>query len=1013
MKQIIPCSQSQCTACPLSYVQGRRLGTDVNFQRTEDNQPQVDILVVNEFPNRTESDNNSIVETKGGYEIRNALRDIGYGDNVAYTNLVRCRPIDFTKDGDTREPTPEEKAACSKHVWEDIERLKPRVVILMGQIATRALTTHERWQTKPMVEIVGETWTERGVTFFPIPSPYMWAFKPNPYKYRKQLKTLINLLKQVMVGEDTPMSRKGHTLYCGTLAEVKVALRQIRNVDPLINKDDWGVGLDTEGQGLAKVAPNGLSCIQFGITTDLAYVIPLDHFDSPWDDQDKATVKEWLRDLFTDPTLKIECWIAHEAKFDLNAVLRYFGIKQLAKPTVDPIFLEFLDDENMRATGDDNSDGIGNDSFRSSFNLKTLLLMRCNFRHYNHKILLIRTQPEGFWRTPMNPEVDYPPAEKELQEIFLDYCGMDAYGAKRLAITQRAAMDSRGYTKAYYLALQWGSQVTHACRAMERNGLPIDMKMLEFLMGDRSPITARIDGIPQELYDSPECIEANERLAATGKKTAGMPMLFDEPLQLFDIRKKEHLHTLFVDVCKLEPVETKKQLERSGKKPAIDSAYYAKHDYHPLIQLKQEYTGLDKLRSSYTSSMYRYMTDPKYVDNQFDGFLHTSFSMINTVTGRMASMSPSVHQIPRADNFAKQCIKSLFASEPGYCLIEADYGQAEVRWWAQMADDQDMIDMFWRMHEIEQEYYRNPTKENKKRKKLECDIHRQVAALMFRVALADVTKDQRQAAKSIVFGAIYGQTHMALAQILKISDKEAEGLQQQFLGRFVKAGQWLTWIEEDGFRRGYVEAPNGRRRHVGPLFEIDENGTKRMCRNSPIQAIASDVMAVALYLQQCWIEEKNYEALVKPCDLIHDAALQRVKMDLDLIREVIQAINYNMVDAVVPKMEKEYGFKMKVPMVADFKMGLRWGHAMDWDQGDDIQKVFQAMQSQEARLRAGEPFWHMAIEDERVIAAKKTIEIQEQLPKIKDARDKKKLLNQQRRHDGHVKYLDSFGSFAA
>lgn len=977
--------------------------TDVVYNSAHpDGTPSVDILIVGEFPNQTEEGHGSVIGSKGGYELRRALAMHGLDQSVAYTYLVRCRP--FEKDLSTREPTTEEMAACANHVWEDIRQYKPKVVVLLGQIATRAMTAYSRWHEQGVQAVAGETYKAHGVTFFPIPSPYLWAFDKNTYAHRKRLERLCRVLREVLQNRDTEYSAPGVSWYCGTVAEVKAAIKRIKRLNVKERPWEWGVGLDTEGQNVCRVAANGISCVQMSPSFDLGYVIPIDHHDSPWTPEERKQVIEMLRDLFTDPNLGFDCWVAHEAKFDLNQMLKCLGIKRFAKPTVDPIFLAYLEDENMRATSADDGGVMGAESFISSFNLKTLLMMWCNYRHYDNKILKIRTQNEGFWRLPMRPGL-YSGPDAEIAEKFVNYSGMDAYGALRLAHALRKEMDTRGYTRAYWLALLWGSRVTHLMRSMEQNGVYIDKDMLDFIAGEMSPITARIALIPDEMFESDECQEANRRILGTDKRTAGLNMLFG-PTRVFDIRKKEHLLTLFVDVCGLEPVEDKKKLEKSGKPPAIDRHFYAKHDQHPLIQLMQEYTGLFKLQSSYVKAMQNYLTSVEYPDNLADGRLHASFSNTKTFTGRLASSSPSIHQIPRGDNFAKQCIKSLIAAPVGACIIEGDYAQAEVRWWAQLSGDKDFADMFWRMLEIQETYYKNPTEENRRRKELECDVHRQVAALMNNVNIADVSKAMRQAAKSIVFGCIYGQTAMALAQILKITPEQAEELQQKFIGRFKKAGPWLTWIEEEGKRLGYVEAPNGRRRHVGPLFAIDEGGTRRQCRNSPIQAIASDVMAEAAFLQQQWIEDNNLEPRVKIINLVHDALLQQVDIDLDLIREVIRVTQKHMMDDVGPVIERDYGCKLIVPMVADFKLGLRWGHAEEWDQGESLEAAVQHMKQQDDYLRQGKPFWHLAVMEGAKKAAKEEKKLLEEQAKAQGA-DVLKVTSKLARHQRHLRYLQS------
>lgn len=1003
MRSIVPCSQSHCLGCPLELNQGKRLGTEINYEHSDETgTPNVDVLVVIDVATQSDDRSATIVGSKGGFELRMAIEKAGLDANVAYTTLMRCRPIKM--DASPRDPTPEEVASCVNHLWQDIQQLRPKVVVTVGPIVTRALTKYPRWQKQSIHEIAGETWTNplKGVKFFPIPNPYLWAFDKNPYKQRKRLTKLMSLLGEVVKGRETSMSSLGTTWYCNTLAEVKVALKRLRK-HPF-----WLRGLDTETQNLNRVAENKLSCIQIAPDADMSYVIPLDHFDSPWTPDEREEVYKLLRDFFLDESVGFRCFVAHEAKFDLDKILRNFKIKRLAKPVVDPIFLEYLDDENMRAS-DDEDDNDSGGKFFSPFNLKALLLNNCNFRHYDSEVLDIRKDGK-FWTMPMrvNAHTDN---NQRLAKLFTDYCGMDGYGAVRLCLAQVARLESRGYTRAFNFAEKWGYRTTHLIRAMETNGLHIDREMLTFLQGPQSPIMARVNAIPDEIWETDEAKETNERLLKTDKRTASVPLLFGAKPRMFDISKKEHKVELLVTTCKLDPVETPRQLE-GGKLPAIDKGFYAKHDYHPIVQLFQEHTGLAKLNSSYVNAIDKYLRDPDYPDNLFDGRMHAAFTNTRTLTGRLASQGPSVHQIPRGDNFAKACIKSLIAASPGHCLIEGDYAQAEVRWWAQLAGDMDFAQMFWNMLEIQETYYKNPTKENKIRKELECDVHRQVAALMFGLDIADVSKHQRQAAKNITFGSIYGQSAKALAVVLKISEQEAVDLQNKFIGRFKQAGPWLMWIEEEAKRLGYVEAPNGRRRHLGDLFDFDEGGTRRQARNSPIQAIASDVMAEAAFLQQCWVEDRGYDdtKAVRLVNLIHDALLQEVKLDFELIREVIQSTTKHMMQDVETVMLRDYGCKMIVPMVADFKLGLRWGHAHEWDRGEDLAHMFDDMMRQDSAIASGTPFWHYAVGDEIKTAAKDEKKLLEEIVKAQgksDFKEKVKLDTKLARLRKHQTYLQT------
>ena len=124
---------------------------------------------------------------------------------------------------------------------------------------------------------------------------------------------------------------------------------------------------------------------------------------------------------------------------------------------------------------------------------------------------------------------------------------------------------------------------------------------------------------------------------------------------------------------------------------------------------------------------------------------------ITSATGRLSSDNPNLQNIPvRTENGRK--LRKGFIPSKGRTLLSADYSQVELRLLAHFSQDKSMLEAFHN----------------------DLDIHRQTASEIFEVPLDKVTKDQRNSAKAINFGLMYGQTSFGLSQALRISQGEAK-----------------------------------------------------------------------------------------------------------------------------------------------------------------------------------------------------------------------------------------------
>ncbi|MBC7793146.1 MAG: DNA polymerase I, partial [Clostridia bacterium] len=130
------------------------------------------------------------------------------------------------------------------------------------------------------------------------------------------------------------------------------------------------------------------------------------------------------------------------------------------------------------------------------------------------------------------------------------------------------------------------------------------------------------------------------------------------------------------------------------------------------------------------------------------------------------------------------------------------------------------------------------------------DIHRTVAAEVFNTPLESVTREQRNSAKTINFGIVYGVSAYGLARRIEGLDvKGAAELIASYNKRFPRINEFLQTCIKHAQDHGYVQTIMGRRR---PVTEINSgviaqrNGAERIAINSVVQGSAADLIKLAM-----------------------------------------------------------------------------------------------------------------------------------------------------------------------
>lgn len=323
---------------------------------------------------------------------------------------------------------------------------------------------------------------------------------------------------------------------------------------------------------------------------------------------------------------------------------------------------------------------------------------------------------------------------------------------------------------------------------MEHAGIAIDPAVLR---EQSLALGERIDTLREQIFDA-----------------AGMPFNVDSPKQLGDV--------LF---NKLQLKSVKKT--KTGHSTDIE-VLERLAQVHPVPKLVLEYRSLVKLKGTYLDAL----TDHQ---SPRDGRIHTSFNQTGAATGRLSSSDPNLQNIPiRTDEGRRIRLAFVPADAQENVLLTADYSQIELRMLAHLSEEPALMQAF---HEG-------------------IDVHTTVAAEVFGVPIDQVNRDQRNQAKIVNFGIIYGVTaHGLVRRIDGLNFTSATELIAAYNKRFPRIQTFMNECVEKARKDGYVETITGRRR---PIFDIQSgviaqrNAAERAAINSVVQGSAADLIKIAM-----------------------------------------------------------------------------------------------------------------------------------------------------------------------
>lgn len=385
---------------------------------------------------------------------------------------------------------------------------------------------------------------------------------------------------------------------------------------------------------------------------------------------------------------------------------------------------------------------------------------------------------------------------------------------------------------------------------MERKGMWIDQP---FLKGLGSQVEEELNHLTQSIYGM-----------------AGEEFNLNSPKQLSAI--------LFEKMGIKPPRKTK-----SGHSTDADVLEELKQE-HPIAQKLIEYRALEKLRSTYIDKL------PSQVFEK-DGRIHSTFNQTVAATGRLSSQDPNLQNIPVRSEMGKKIREAFKPEKPGWSYFSADYSQIELRLLAHLSEDKTLIDAFLSNQ----------------------DIHTATAAQIFGLDIASVTPEQRQRAKAVNFGIIYGQGDFGLSQELGISRFEAAEIIHLYFKKYERVHNYLQEQKELARKTGRARTLTGRERLLPEITSKNIQirlAAERLAVNTPLQGTQADLIKMAMIEIDQKLRDKNLKGFMVL--QIHDELLFEIPdEEIPIFKELVPFHMQNI-------------FQLKVPLNVDIHIGKNW-----------------------------------------------------------------------------------------
>ena len=822
------------------------------------------IMLVNCWPNQVETEQKSLMRGKWVAEFESLCKSTNFSSFVSDTYLTTyCK---YYIDGKKTAMPKEEVALFKEYFIQELKLVNPDIVIACGAKTLKALfgpkATYENYKNRT----VAAEDNEYGVKIAAIPDFSSIVHIPE----QKDVIALdLNRIANELSSNDSGIKIEEKYLYCYDLEELKV-------VTDLIQKEYTGwLAVDCEWGG-GNYLDGYLRCMQLSWAPGKAAVVIFNKANKDTTEIGANPALTWaiLKELLENPDTKL---IGHFIRADLPWLVHNgINVANASLNGWDTALAGHLLNENWPQ------------------GLETYVARHTDMGRYELEL--------NDWIKQNKYDVEANGYGGIADEVLFPYGARDADATFRIALIQMDEMDKPENARIKELFTQVVMPATMPILELEMTGIKVD--------------TQRLESLSQKYTEKKkELIDKLQLMLAWPDFNPDSPA--QKAAALFSWTKKCSPPPN-ANLGKYFPV---KATNGSDWAKAVsnnkDSALVPSTDRSVLLQLLTTnkdcpllndmllYTAISQAVKTFTGEFTEnedgsYLLSGGIMEKVWsDGKVHSRIRQ-TVETGRYGHSNPNMAQIPKtAEDLVSKAfkneqipaIRSCFVAEPGWCIIDSDWVQAELFVMAWLSDDKAM-----------QANLLNKGS----------DFHSDVAIAMFRLPAPpeDYTKGKKEwlkengwakyrtIAKTITFGIAYGRGAAAIKSAVglegvNISIEEAEDAVNTFKNTFPSLSTWLHKQQDNVLTQKYVENGFGRKRRFEPTNDSETlSHQKRQAMNAPIQGTVGDLMSLAL-LNLYLIRENekphlNYRILMS----VHDQIL--VTCPIEQIDETLEAMRLAM-----------------------------------------------------------------------------------------------------------------------
>ena len=269
-------------------------------------------------------------------------------------------------------------------------------------------------------------------------------------------------------------------------------------------------------------------------------------------------------------------------------------------------------------------------------------------------------------------------------------------------------------------------------------------------------------------------------------------------------------------------------------------------------------------------------------------------------------------------------MRSAFVPFSSCVLLAADYSQLELRLIAHVSGDEKLARFL----------------------NAGGDIFKMIAGELFHIPQEAVSGEQRQRAKQVCYGIIYGIGAKALGQQLGLNEEDAAIFVDSFKARFSAVRSYLKETVDECRKLGYVTTVSGRKRYLPNIRACNAPArahAERQAVNTTIQGSAADLVKLAMVnidrrlcdeFPTCWRTHRQRadDGVGPSSESVGKRSRQGwncrgaflvLQLHDELLFEVAED-DFEMVVSIV-KEEMENAMKLTVKIPVNVKSGKSWG----------------------------------------------------------------------------------------